>query len=359
MVVFLAFIILLSVVVFVHELGHFILARMNGVRVEAFSICMGRKLFGWKDRRGTEWRVGLFPIGGYVKMLGQSDLPESAAAKAAMIRRLSAKDRAAHFELKKKCQRAAIIIAGPAFNYLFGILVFFMLFWAVGRPNTPAYINSVAEGSPAAAAGLRSRDRLLEVDGMKVSRVRDVSRMINAKGGSGAVSIKVERGGREFAVSVVPEVEGGKSVIGITYGVHFVDYSRLGAVESMRAALSETWDITAGTGRALAGIVTGTQSSRDLGGIISIAKVSGDALSQGVYSFLYLIAFISISLGLFNLLPVPVLDGGYIFIYLLEWIVRRDLSEKFKERMFAVGFALVVLLVLFATYNDIVRLLGR
>ncbi|MDR2098861.1 MAG: RIP metalloprotease [Rickettsiales bacterium] len=353
----LAFVILLPIVVFVHELGHFVFARLSGVRVDAFSIGFGRALCKWRDGRGTEWRIGMFPLGGYVKMLGQNDLPETAEARAAALKKLSTRERAGHFEFKKRYQKAAVIAAGPVFNYIFGILVFFMLFAAVGRRDMPAFVKTVADGSPAAVAGLKGGDRLVEVAGRRVERMRDVSLMINSVPVGARVDIRVERGGSELVIPVVPARENGKSVIGITYGMHFAGYARPGLLGAAGGAISEAWEITADTARAIGGMLTGAGSSKDLGGIISIAQVSGDALANGLYSFMYLVAFISISLGLFNLLPVPVLDGGYLLIYLLEGLARRNLPERVKDKMFFAGFAFIILLVLFATYNDIAKLL--
>jgi regulator of sigma E protease len=354
---FLAFVILLPLVVFVHEFGHFILARANGVRVDAFSIGFGPVLFKWRDRHGTEWRISLVPLGGYVKMFGQNDMPESAEKKTAFIKRLSPAERKLHFEFKSKWRRASIIFAGPAMNYIFAILLFFALFASVGVPRAPAVVSEVLPASPALAAGIRAGDVLVSIGGGKISKARDISRVMGAADGS-PIDVVVERDGRNVALRLAPKLDGRRYVLGVAYAAKLEDYERKGVLGAFAAAADEVALITSDTARALAEIISGRRSSRDLGGIISIAEISGKALAGGLYSFLYLVALISVSLGFFNLFPIPMLDGGYLLVYAIEAALRRDLSEKTKERMFMAGFALVAGLLLLSNLNDVLRLLG-
>jgi regulator of sigma E protease len=353
-----AFIILLPLVVFVHELGHFVLARANGVRVDAFSIGFGKVLFKWRDRHGTEWRISLVPLGGYVKMFGQNDMPEKAEKKIAFMKRLKPAERKAHFEFKTRLQRAAIIVAGPAANYLFAFLVFAALFVFVGVPRTPAVVSQALPDSPAVEAGIMAGDVIREIGGRRIVNARDISRVMGASDGS-PLAVVVQRDGRDMALELTPKQEGGKYVLGISYSMRLEDYQRSSFAGAVSAALAEIWSITRDTTVSLGEMIAGRRSSRDLGGLISIAQVSGRALEGGAYSFLYLVAFISVSLGLFNLFPIPMLDGGYLLMYGIEALLRRDLPEKFKERMFMAGFALVIALLLLSNFNDIARLLGR
>jgi regulator of sigma E protease len=355
---FLAFIILLPLVVFVHELGHFALARLNGVRVDAFSIGFGKVLFRWRDSRGTEWRISMIPLGGYVKMFGQSDMPEKAVKKIAFMKGLKPAERRRHFEFKTRIQRASIIAAGPVMNYIFGFVVFFAIFAAVGVPRTPAVVSQVLSDSPALAAGIMAGDVLESIGGGRIAKSRDISRLMGASDGS-PVEVVVRRDGRALALELRPKKDGSRYVLGVAYAMRLEDYQRPGALGAIAAAASEVWSITADTTRSLGEILTGRRSSKDLGGIISIAQISGHALAGGLYTFLYMIALISVSLGLFNFFPIPMLDGGYLFIYAIEAIIRRDIPERVKERMFVVGFALVMALLLLSNFNDVMRLLGR
>ncbi|MDR1476721.1 MAG: M50 family metallopeptidase [Rickettsiales bacterium] len=353
-----AFIILLPLVVFVHELGHFVLARANGVRVDAFSIGFGPVLFKWRDRRGTEWRVSLVPLGGYVKMFGQNDVPESAEKKAALIKKLKPAERKVHFEFKTRLRRASIIAAGPAANYLFAFLVFAALFVSVGIPRTPAVVGQALPDSPALAAGIRAGDVILEIAGSRIEKPRDIPRVMGASDGS-PLDVVVRRDGCDMAFELSPKSENGRYVLGISYSMILEDYQRRSFAGALASALAEIWSITRDTTVSLGEMIAGRRSSRDLGGLISIAQVSGRALEGGAYSFLYLVAFISVSLGLFNLFPIPMLDGGYLLMYGIEALLRRPLADKFKERMFMAGFAVVVALLLLSNFNDIARLLGR
>lgn len=355
---FLAFVILLPLVVFVHELGHFALARRHGVRVDAFSIGFGPALFKWRDRHGTEWRISLVPLGGYVKMFGQNDMPERAGTRAASIRGLGRAERRRHFEFKTRLQRASIIAAGPAMNYVFGLLVFFVIFALVGVPRTPAVVSRVLPGSPALAAGIMEGDSLESIGGIRISRARDIARSLGSSGGR-PVDVVVKRDGRELRLELRPELEGSRYVLGVVYAMKLEDYKRPGVPGALAAAASEVWSITADTTRSLGEILAGRRSSKDLGGIISIAQISGNALAGGLYTFLYLVALMSVSLGLFNLFPIPMLDGGYLSIYALEAAIRRDIPERVKEGLFMAGFALVMAMLLLSNFNDVMRLLGR
>lgn len=353
----LAFIILLPIIVFVHEFGHFIFARVNKVKVEAFSIGFGAPIKMWKDKHGTEWKICMIPLGGYVKMLGQSDTPETAEQKAENIKKLTKKEKAQSFEFKKRYQKASIVAAGPLFNFIFGFLIFWGLFFFKGVPNTPAVVMEVLKDSPAYTSGIKSGDTIIKVNKQAIENPREISNIIQEAKGD-VIEIEVMRENKIIPFTINPKKEGDKYLIGISYSSRFDGYKKQTLFSSLKVAYLQTSSIVHDTLKSLGEIFIGSRSSKELGGIISIAKVSGDALANGLTSFVYLMAFLSISLGLFNLFPIPVLDGGYLFIYLIEGIIRRDIPEKVKEGMFFVGFMFIIFLLLLSNINDIIRIFG-
>ena len=351
-----AFVILLPVIVFVHEFGHFLFARINGVRVESFSIGFGPSLFSWTDKHNTVWKVSAVPLGGYVKMLGQSDTPESSKEKAKKSKKLTAKDRAESFEFKKRYQKASIVFAGPFFNFVFGFLVFFSLYFFTGISNTSTVVMEVIKDSPAYTSGIKAGDVILSIDGESVKNSRKISNLIKKSNGK-KIIVKVKRDDKDLSISVTPEKKGNTYFLGVSYTSRFENYRRVGFTSAVIEAYNSVANIVTDTMHSLGEMIVGTRSSKELGGMISIAKVSGDALSAGLYAFLYLMAFISISLGLFNLFPIPVLDGGYLFIYMIEGIIRRDIPEKVKQVIFFIGFIFIIFLLLISNFNDVVRII--
>ncbi len=352
----LAFIIMIPVVVVVHELGHFLFARLNHVKVEAFSIGFGKKLYSWKDKLGTEWRICAIPLGGYVSMLGQSDTPQTVEEKKLAESKLTKEEKKQSFEFKKRYQKASIAFAGPFFNFIFGFVVFFSLFFFVGESVNPAFVNSVVKDSPAFVAGMKDGDKIIKIADMDINNVQDVANAMQKANGQ-SLLIKVIRDGKNVELSVIPKKDGDRFILGITYAPKFESYTKVGFIDSLKMAYNEVSNIVSQTVGAMVDIIVGDRSSKELGGIIAIAQISGAALESGFYTFMFLMAFISISLGLFNLFPIPILDGGYLLIYAIEGIIRRDLSDKFKEKLFFVGFMFIIFLLLLSNFNDIVRLL--
>lgn len=350
-----AFIILLPIIVFVHEFGHFLFARINGVKVEAFAIGFGKKLFGWRDSHGTDWKVCAIPLGGYVKMVGQSDTPESAEKKAEDRKKMSAKEKSESFEFKKRYQKASIVVAGPLFNFIFGMIVFFGLFFFVGVPDSSVVVRSVVAESAAQKAGIKDGDKILSMDGIAIEKAKDISNIMKKADGS-VIEMKVLRGDDTVNLKVNPTKDDNVYKLGIMYSSVYNNFKKVGFVGAMKASYADTASIVSETLKGLGQMIIGKRSSKELGGMISIAQISGEALKNGLYSFLYLMSLISISLGLFNLFPIPVLDGGYLFIYIIEGIVRHDLSEKVKEKLFFIGFVFIIFLLLLSNVNDILRL---
>ncbi|MCL2439836.1 MAG: M50 family metallopeptidase [Alphaproteobacteria bacterium] len=340
----LAFLILFPIVVFVHELGHFWAARRNGVKVEAFAIGMGKVIWSRKDKLGTEWRLCLFPIGGYAQLKGQVDSARQIKVK---NRKKLASD---HFESKTRWQRFSIFAAGPAFNYAFGFLVFMGLFMTIGTPTTQLNVAGVVENSPAQIADIREGDIVVRVNGFDPE---NISREVRE---APQVRLEVLREGETLEFILVPSEEDGRRRVGIKYSENVVGYERQGMLSAAWESGDRIWEITTRTLSFLGEMIVGRRSTSDLGGIITIAKVGENAMSRGAWRFIYIIAFISISLGFFNLLPIPILDGGHLFITTIEGIFDRELPSIVKDVLFFIGFALVVGLMLIANGNDIIRL---
>ena len=351
-----AFIILLPVIVFVHEFGHFLFARINGVRVESFSIGFGPSLFSWKDKHNTVWKISAIPLGGYVKMLGQSDTPESIEERRKKEKKLTKKDKAESFEFKKRYQKASIVFAGPFFNFVFGFIVFFGLFYFIGVPKTSSIVMDVVKDSPAYVSGVKAGDTIISINGINIEQPREIKNFIQNSDGK-KLKLNIKSGDKSLQIFVLPERKDNTYFLGVNYTQRFENYEKIDFIDSVSHSYKLISNIVSDTLKSLGEIIIGSRSSKELGGMISIAKVSGDALASGFYTFLYLMAIISVSLGLFNLFPIPVLDGGYLFMYIIEGVIRRDIPEKIKQTVFFLGFIFIVFLLILSNFNDVLRII--
>jgi regulator of sigma E protease len=346
-----AFALVLGVLVFIHEMGHYLAARWRGVHVDAFSIGFGRPLLRWSDRRGTEWRLGWIPLGGYVKLHGQES-PEDASPET------RARWRAGEtFHEKPVGSRAIVVAAGPVANFLLAIVIFAGLFATVGKPVGTATVSAVVEGSAAARAGLRAGDQILALDGNAVSRFEQVQRHIQPRAGQ-AVEIRLLRDGAEVTTVATPDARDPAAADGARIGVLGVQggasrFERLDPLSAVGAGVAMTGELTWQTLVGLGEMLVGQRSATELGGPIRIAEISGQAADLGLYPLFNLMALLSISLGLLNLFPVPLLDGGHLMFYAAEAIRGRPLPPRAQEYGFRAGFALLVSLFLFASWNDI------
>jgi len=358
----LPFIILIIVVVFVHEYGHYYFARRYGVGVTDFSICFGKELFGWNDKSGTRWKICLIPLGGYVKFFGDRNV-FSQSDRDEILKKYKEEDRKKLFTLKPLYQRSLIVFGGPLANFILAVIIFLMINMFAGKDFTPAMIDEVKKDSPAYTAGLKKNDVILSIDNNDVKSILDVSKYITLSTAE-FIDFEVSRYDQKILVKVRPDFIDSedslgnkvkKRMIGITllpYNNN-VNHKKLGPIKAMYYSLTEVYFVTTSTLKYLGTIITGKGDSSQLGGPIRIAKISGQVAEFGIIPFLSMMAYISISLGLINLFPIPLLDGGHLMFYGIEKILGRPLSEKTQEGFFRIGMFLLLSLMFFATYNDL------
>jgi len=353
------FLFVLTVLVYVHEWGHYWVARKNGVRVEVFSIGFGPEIYGWTNEAGTRWKISAIPLGGYVKMLGQSDLPEDEEKQP-----LSEEERALSFQNKTLAQRAAIVFAGPFANFLLAVVLFAALIMTVGTPRHYAGVGNVMENSAAAEAGLQVGDRIIDIDGDEVVWFSDLVRIISAKPGV-AMKIRVLRGQEELALTATPKLkqridkDGNPVEIGLL-GVRFdpeqAEYERQNPLKAVWLGVRQTAALTTSILSNVAEMITGARSADELSGPIKIAKLSGQMAQGGLDNLIFFMAALSVNLGLINLFPIPLLDGGHLLFMAAEALRGRPLDERAQEYGFRFGLILVLILMVFATWNDLVDL---
>ena len=358
----LPFIVLISVVVFIHEYGHYYFAKKYGVKVTDFSIGFGKELFGWNDKLGTRWKICWIPLGGYVKFFGDRNV-FSQSDQEEIIKKYSEEERKKLFILKPLYQRSLIVAAGPIANFILAIVIFLFIYMFVGKDFTPAVINEVQKDSPAEVAGLMKNDVILEIDGTEVKSILDVSKLITLST-SDFIDFKVSRYDQDVLLKVKPNIvetednlgnKINKRMIGIMVGPYNnkVNHVKLGPAKALYYSLNEVYFVTISSLKYLGSILTGSGDSSQLGGPIRIAKITGQVAQFGIVPFLSIMAYISISLGLINLFPIPLLDGGHLMFYGFEKILGRPLSQKTQEGFFRIGMFLLIFLMFFATYNDL------
>jgi regulator of sigma E protease len=358
------FLAVLTVVVFIHELGHFLVGRWCGVGVQAFSIGFGPELFGFNDRHGTRWKLSAIPLGGYVKFAG--DINGASVPDAATLARMTEAERAVSFHHKTVAQRAAVVAAGPIANFLLAIAIFSGITYVAGRQILAPRVEVVQPGSAAERAGFKPGDLVLSIDGRSIASFTDMQRIVSASA-EDEISVTIDRDGRQMTLTAVPDLKEtetpfGKQRIGLlglqaSRAPDAVKHVRYGLVESVRLGAYETWYVVERTFGYIGRLIVGRESADQLSGPIRIAQVSGQVANLGGPSGLVsLIAVLSVSIGLINLFPIPLLDGGHLLFYAIEALRGRPLSERAQEIGFRIGLAIVVMLMLFATWNDIVHL---
>lgn len=355
------FLFVLTIVVFVHEMGHYLVGRWCGIGVRAFSIGFGPELFGFNDRRGTRWKLCAIPLGGYVKFVG--DMNVTSSPEGAEVDNLSEAERKVAFHTQPVWKRAATVFAGPLFNFLLTIAVFTVLFTAYGRYVMEPTVAEVRAGSPAAVAGIMPGDRFVSVDGTPVETFSDVQRLVSGRGGD-PIKFVMRRDGKEVDVTAAPEMMEQKDALGNSVKVavigvvnneemgqpRLISYSVGGAFVQ---ATSETWHVIERTGQFLQRFVVGREDKCQLGGPVKIADMAGKAAKLGFEWLIQLVALLSVGIGFLNLLPIPPLDGGHLAFYAVEAVIRRPVSERAMEAVYRVGMILVLAFMGFVFWNDL------
>ncbi|MCF4164599.1 RIP metalloprotease RseP [Zavarzinia compransoris] len=352
------FIVAISALVSVHEFGHFWVARRCGVKVETFSIGFGRELFGWTDKTGTRWRVSALPLGGYVRFFGDADATSARGDDSPM----TAEERRVSYQGQSVGKRAAIAAAGPVANFILAIFLFFALFFMVGQPFTAPVVDKVSPGSAAEAAGILPGDRFIEADGRSIESFEDLRLVIRLNQGT-PIDIALDRGGARMDLTVTPGItevddgQGGKQKIGLL-GVapSGLEFRERGFFEALWYGTREVGSVIDVTTTAVGQMIRGDRGTEELGGPLRIADMSGKVAATGIANFIWLIGALSVNLALFNLLPVPMLDGGHLLFYAFEAMRGRPLGERVQEFGFRIGLAMVLTLMVFATWNDLVQL---
>ena len=358
----LPFIILILVVVFIHEYGHYYFARRYGVGVTDFSVGFGKEIFGWNDKFGTRWKICWIPLGGYVKFFGDRNV-FSQADQEKILEKYNENDRQKLFVLKPLYQRALIVFGGPLANFLLALVIFFSIYTFVGKDFTPAVINEVQKDSPAMVGGLKQNDIILEIDGNKVESIMDVSKFITMSTAD-IIDFKVKRSYDELLLKIKPKVilsednlgnKINKRIVGIKLGAYNneINHVKLGPAKAIYHAVNEVYYVSISSLKYVGGMIMGKADTSQLGGPIRIAKISGQVAEFGMLAFISMMAYISISLGLVNLFPIPMLDGGHLMLYAFEKILGRPLSQKTQEGFFRIGLFLLIFLMLFTTINDL------
>jgi regulator of sigma E protease len=358
-----AFLFVITVVVFFHELGHFAVARWCGVKVDVFSVGFGREIFGWTDKSGTRWKVSWLPIGGYVKFSGDANaasLPDPAAAD-----HMSEAERVHTLAAKPVWQRAAVAAAGPLANFILAILLFTGLLFYNGHTVLAPIIGGVVKGSAAEVAGIQAGDRVTAIDGAKITDFEQMPQIISVSGGR-ILNIELVRAGKPLSLQVTPRPTRMRDVLGdmgtnMVIGVHPsasapVTTERYSLPGAVGAAVSETWDIMHTTVQGITQMVRGHASTDQLRGPLGIAKMTRQVAIFGFVALLQLVAVLSVSIGLANLFPIPLLDGGHLLYYACEAVLGRPLGERAQDVGFRLGLVLVLGLVLLTTWNDLARL---
>jgi len=356
------FLILITIIVFIHEYGHYYFAKKFGVGITDFSIGFGREIFGWNDKSGTRWKICLLPLGGYVKFFGDRNVFSEAEQKE-LINNYNEKDRKKLFILKPLYQRSIIVAAGPLANFVLAIVIFTFINLVSGKDITPAIINEVQKDSPAYVAGIKKNDKIISIDNNKVESILQVSTFINT-----STSEKIEflllRDNQQISLIVEPNLVNSKDSLGNSVKKRIVGIKlsplnnefqkkSLGPSKAIFYATKEVWFVVSTSLKYIGKLVTGSGDFSQLGGPIKIAKITGQVAEHGLIPFFSIMAYISISLGLINLFPIPMLDGGHLMFYFIEKIIGKPLSQKVQEGFFRIGLFLLLSLMFFVTFNDL------
>ncbi len=355
------FLFVLTIVVFFHELGHFLVARWCGIKVMVFSIGFGPEIVGFNDRYGTRWKLSAVPLGGYVKFFGDENaasVPDRDAASG-----MTEAEKKDSFQFKPVGSRAAVVAAGPIANFILAIAIFAIVFMTVGKQTTTARVDAIQPNSAAQKAGFQPGDLVLAINGSPIANFSEMQRIVSVSAGE-PIRVEVERGGVPVTLKATPELKELKDSFGNVHRIGVLGISRsmapgdiktekAGPLQAVVMGAQETWFVVERTLTYIGGVFTGRESADQLGGPIRIAQVSGQVATAGFTALIHLTAVLSVSIGLLNLFPIPLLDGGHLLFYGIEAVRGRPLSERAQEFGFRIGLAVVVMLMIFATFNDI------
>jgi regulator of sigma E protease len=354
------FLIVLTILVFVHEYGHYWVAKRNGVRVEAFSVGFGPEIWGRNDASGTRWKICAIPLGGYVKMFGEGGDDSEDGEKS----ELSDAEKAVSFYYKTVSQRAAIVAAGPIVNFIFAIFAFAILAGAVGNAVPLAAVGKVFKDSAAEIAGFKSGDRFISINEEEINLFSDLRRIVTENPDT-VLSFQIDRAGKEITLSATPKLTVQKNaegeeieigLLGVEWSPEFVSYERQNPAMALWVGVQRTYMVTTNILSYIGDMFSGRRGTDELGGPLRIAQISGQMAEQGIGAVILLMAMLSVNLGLINLFPIPMLDGGHLAFYLIEALLGRPLGAKAQEYGFRFGLILVLMLVVFVTWNDLVHL---
>tara|TARA_Y100000590_G_scaffold329504_1_gene374209 strand:+ start:2180 stop:3286 length:1107 start_codon:yes stop_codon:yes gene_type:complete len=362
MIYIIPFLILITIVVFIHEYGHYYFARKYGVGVTDFSIGFGKEIFGWNDKFGTRWKVCWIPLGGYVKFFGDRNV-FSESEQQEVINQYSEEDRKKLFILKPLYQRSIIVAAGPVANFILAVVIFTIINMVAGKDMTPAVIDEVLDESPAFIAGMKKNDKIISIDNNEIESILQVSTFINTST-SETVEFLILRSGQEISLIVKPNLVDGKDSLGNSVKKRMIGIKlaplnnefqkeRLGPSKAIYYSVKEVWFVSVTSLNYLGKMIVGSADTSQLGGPIRIAKITGQVAEYGLIPFFSIMAYISVSLGLINLFPIPMLDGGHLMFYAIEKILGRPLSQKTQESFFRIGLFLLFSLMFFVTFNDL------
>ncbi len=356
----LSFVVILSVIVFIHEFGHYIIAKLSGVKIEVFSIGFGREIFGWNDKTGTRWKFSLLPFGGYVKMFG--DAGAASNPDNDILSKMTAEEKVISFYFKPLWNKALIVAGGPIFNFLLTIIIFAWFAYSNGITSTQPIVGEVMENSAAQEAGLLTGDRILKVNNAKIETFHDIPTQILTNLGT-QITLVLDRNGEEITLNIVPRIvesvdDYGNKLEQPLIGIRSqqLTFEQIGILRATTYAVTRTWEISVATLQVLGQLITGQRDADQLKGPIGIAQMSGQAADAGFNNVLWFIALLSANLGLVNLLPIPMLDGGHLLFYAVEGIQGKPMAVKAQEFAFKFGIALLVSLMAFTIINDIVQL---
>jgi regulator of sigma E protease len=358
------FMFVIIIVVFFHELGHFLVARLCGIKVMAFSFGFGPEIVGFNDRYGTRWKISAVPLGGFVKFFGD-DNAASAPDHRAMSEMTEAEKRDS-FVFQPVPSRLAVVAAGPLANFVLAIVIFAGIFMIVGKQSTTARVDTVVPASAAAAAGFKPGDLVTAINGEKIDSFADMQRIVSVSADE-PLTIEVERAKALVTLKATPQFKEIKDHFGNVHRLGVLGISRsmapgdiktqkMGPLDAVVEGAKETWFVVDRTFGFIGGVFTGREDAKELGGPIRIAQVSGQVATAGLGALIHLTGVLSVSIGLLNLFPIPLLDGGHLLFYGIEAVRGRPLSERAQEMGFRIGLALVLMLMIFATFNDILHL---